>query len=104
MTRAEFIRKDSVGHIISKNNKNYHISFNQKIDIIEIKSYKMLNMLTDNNGFNNLFFDSKGDKYDETGDEIPKKKSFIESNKRIRIRKYSNKNPNALKNIKCNIF
>ena len=40
------IRKDANGQEISKkNNKNYHITFNNNIDIIIVENYKVYNIL-----------------------------------------------------------
>ena len=61
MATVGISRKDSNGHIISKDNKNYHISFNQKVKIINIESYKKWNILTANADVEDLFFGDIGD-------------------------------------------
>ena len=104
MTTPVLMRRDSYGHIISKKSKEYHISFNKDIDIIDIQSYKTLNILTTDANVEDLFFGGAENKVDNKEDEAPKEKSSFENTKRVRIRRYANRNPNALKNIKCSIF
>ena len=104
MTNPEILRRDSEGHIISKRNKEYHISFKGDIDIIDIQSYKTLNILTTDANTEDLFFGGAENNGDNKEDEAPKEKSSFENTKRVRIRRYANRNPNALKNIKCSIF
>ena len=74
------------------------------IDIIDIQSYKTLNILTTDANVEDLFFGGAENKVDNKEDEAPKEKSSFENTKRIRIRRYYNRNPNALKNIRCSIF
>ena len=46
MTTDLIIRKDANGQEISKKNyKNYHITFNNDIDIIIVENYKVYNIL-----------------------------------------------------------
>ena len=106
MTTPVLMRRDSYGHIISKKSKEYHISFNNNIDIIDVQSYKKLNILKANAYVEDLFFGDADNKSDGGGEEAvaPKSESSFENAKRGRIRRYSNRNPNALKNIGCSIF
>jgi len=63
-----------------------------------------LNILTTDANTEDLFFGGAENNGDNKEDEAPKEKSSFENTKRVRIRRYANRNPNALKNIKCSIF
>ena len=102
MTTEGIIRKDFNGHIISKNDKNYHISFNQKVDVIKIESYKKWNLITSGADIEDFFFGDNGNNYEENKD--PNKKLFIDGYNIKKKRKYSNRNPQALSRIKCVII
>ena len=52
MATSEILRRDSNGHIISKENKNYHICFKDNIDVIDIQSFKKYNILEHINKIN----------------------------------------------------
>ena len=68
MATIKSLRKDLNGHIISKEEKNYHISFNDNIDIINVQSYKRFNQL--------------GDDYEDYSDETsdtPNEENFIDT-------------------------
>ena len=97
MASVQMIRKDSNGQIISKNNKkNYHIIINNKIDIINVKSYKLFNKIKDEESSDdNDFF---GD--DETN--IEKKENFIETYQKVECVNCSNRDPKAFS--RCFIF
>ena len=47
MASVKVSRKDANGHIISKKDKKYHISFNDIIDIIKVPSYKKFNKINE---------------------------------------------------------
>ena len=104
MATVGISRKDSNGHIISKDNKNYHISFNQKVKIINIESYKKWNILTANADVEDLFFGDIGDNDNDDEEEYPRKKPFIEVYKKEKKKNNTNKSPNGLKRTKCCIF
>ena len=94
---------DSGSHIISKKNKEHHISFNHKVEVIDIISYKKWNNLATNSYVENLFFgDNDKSKSDE--DEMPKEKHCSEKNKKKCLKRYYNRDPNALRNFKCSVF
>ena len=102
MTSVEILRKDLNGHIISKNNKDYHISFKENIDIIEVISYKKYNVI---GGADNYDNDSEEEKENEEDNEEEKTKGkFIDSYTKTKIEYFSNKDPHALSKGGCQIF
>ena len=101
MASVEILRKDLNGHIISKNNKDYHISFKENIDIIEVISYKKYNVI----GADNYDNDSEEEKENEEDNEEEKTKGkFIDSYTKTKIEYFSNKDPHALSKGGCQIF
>ena len=92
MATTEILRKDSNGHIISKENKNYHICFKDSIDIVDIESYKKYNKLTDDDDCNDEISDST------------KAESFIENYEKMKVENCPNKDPKAFSKGGCNIF
>ena len=104
MANVGIIRKDSNGHIISKDNKDYHISFNQKVKIIQIESYKKWNILTSSADVEDLFFGDIGNNDDDDEEEYPRNKPFIEIYKNDKKKNNSHKSPNGSKRTKCCIF
>ena len=102
MASVEILRKDLNGHIISKNNKDYHISFKENIDIIEVISYKKYNIIGGPDNYEN---DSEEEKENEEENEEGKSKGkFIDSYNQAKIEYFSNKDPNALSKGGCHIF
>ena len=74
MTSDQIIRKDANGQEISKKNyKNYHITFNNDIDIIIVENYKVYNILEeeDNDEYKD-YLEKKEIKALRTGNEIYK--------------------------------
>ena len=102
MASVEILRKDLNGHIISKNNKDYHISFKDNIDIIEVISYKKYNIIGGPDNYDN---DSEEEKENEedNGEEKTKGK-FIDSYNKTKIEYFSNKDPHAFSKGGCHIF
>ena len=97
MDSTEFIRKDINGQIISKeNNKSYHININTKIDIINVKSYKIYNRIRDEDDYDEEFF--------EDDDKEEKKENFIESYQKSDCEDFKNKDPHAFSKGGCLIF
>ena len=92
MATTEILRKDSNGHIISKENKDYHICIKDNIDIIDVESYKQYNKLTEDEDCNEEISDST------------KAESFIENYQKINVEKCPNKDPNSVSRGGCNIF
>ena len=73
MSSDEIMRKDANGQEISKKNKNYHISFNNYIDIIYIDNYKVFNKLEDDeNDDYNDYLDRQVINNIRTGNEVYK--------------------------------
>ena len=102
MASVEILRKDLNGHIISKDNKDYHISFKENIDIIEVISYKKYNIIGGPDNYDN---DSEEEKENEEENEEEKTKGkFIDSYSKAKIEYFSNKDPNALSKGGCRIF
>ena len=101
MPSVEILRKDLNGHIISKDNKDYHISFKENIDIIEV-SYKKYNEIGGPDNYDN---DSEEEKENEEENEEEKAKGkFIYSYTKAKIEYFSNKDPHALSKGGCLIF
>ena len=96
MATAQIIRKDVNGQIISKNNiKNYHICFKDKIDIINVKSYKKYNKIREGEDYEDDFFKDE---------EEEKKDNFIETYKKAEYDECPNKDPNAFSKGICSTF
>ena len=90
MASVKVFRKDAKGQIISKSEKNYHISFNDIIDIIDVPSYKKYNHIYDDNE------DEEDDNSTET--------NFIESYQKSNIEVCSVKDPKTFSKGGCYIF
>ena len=106
MASAE-LRIDSFGHIISKDNKDYHISFKENIDIIDIKSYKKYNRLRESSSEDDIEYeDNSEDNEEEVVDEegYGKKKNFIDDYQKTEIEDFSNKDPKSFSKGGCYIF
>ena len=98
MNSTEIIRKDINGQIISKENyKNYHINFNTKIDIINVKSYKIYNKIREGENYDGEFFEGEEDQEE-------KKENFIESYQKAECEEFTNKDPHAFSKGGCLIF
>ena len=98
MASTEIIRKDINGQIISKENyKNYHININTKIDIINVKSYKIYNKIRDGENYDEEFFEDEDDKEE-------KKENFIETYQKVECEDFKNKDPHAFSRGGCLIF
>ena len=64
MASSVILRKDIYGQIISKENyKNYHININSKIDIVNIKSYKIYNKIREGDCYDDELFEDENRKY-----------------------------------------
>ena len=101
MATAQILRKDAKGQIISKdNNKNYHICFNDNIDIINIKSYKIYNKIREGEDYD----DDEFFKEEEEEDTEEKKENFIEGYQKAECNDCSNKDPSAFSKASCFIF
>ena len=97
MASTEIIRKDINGQIMSKEDyKNYHINFNSKIDIINVKSYKIYNKIRDGENYDEDFLE------DEENQE--KKENFIENYQKVECEDFTNKDPRAFSKGICLIF
>ena len=106
MASAE-LRIDSFGHIISKDNKDYHISFNENIDIIDIKSYKKYNRIRENSSEDDNEFEENSEDNEEEGEDeenYGKKKNFIDDYQKTEIESFSNKDPKSFSKGGCYIF
>ena len=93
MATIKSLRKDLNGHIISKEEKNYHISFNDNIDIINVQSYKRFNQL--------------GDDYEDYSDETsdtPNEENFIDTYQKANFEECPVKDPKAFSKGGCCIF
>ena len=107
MASTEIIRKDLNGHIISKSNKDYHISFKENIDIINVISYKKYNIVREQEFLDD---DSDGDREEKKeevesdDDENKAKGSFIDDYKKADVEYFSNKDPNSFSKGGCHIF
>ena len=93
MATIKSLRKDLNGHIISKEEKNYQILFNDNIDIINVKSYKKFNLLEDD----------CEDYSDETSD-TPNEENFIDTYQKANIEQCSVNDPKAFSKGGCCIF
>ena len=92
MATTEILRKDSNGHIISKENKDYHICFKDNIDIVDIESFKKYNKLTDDEDCNDEISNST------------KAESFIENYQKMNVEDCPNKDPKAFSKGGCRVF
>ena len=92
MASVKIIRKDSNGHIISKSEKNYHISFKENVDIIEVPSYKRFNQI--------------GEEYEESAESIENEVegNFIDTYEKTDIEECPSKDPKAFSKNGCFIF
>ena len=114
MASTEILRKDLNGHIISKNNKDYHISFKENIDIINVISYKKYNLYRENEFLDDNFDEDmeerkeiESDKEDEDevdAQENKTKHNFIDDYKKADVEYFSNKDPNSFSKGGCHIF
>ena len=99
MSAVEISRKDINGQIISKDNfKNYHINFNNNIDIIEIKSFKMYNKIRDGEYYDEDEF------FDDEDNTEENKENFIDSYEKSDCFDSSSKDPIAFSRGGCIIF
>ena len=92
MATVKSLRKDLNGHIISKDEKNYHISFKDDIDIINVPSFKKFNII--------------GEDYEDYSDETtdtPTEENFIDTYQTAKV-ECSVKDPKSFSNGGCFIF
>ena len=97
MASIEIIRKDSNGHIISKDNKDYHICFKDIIDIVNVQSYKKYNKITEDEE------DFDEESFNESNNST-KVESFIDNYQKMNSLDCPNKDPKAFSKGGCNIF
>ena len=97
MATSEILRRDNNGHIISKENKDYHICFKDNIDVIDIQSFKKYNRITEDEDY----FDE--DCYDETCSST-NAESFIDNYQKSNVEDCPNKDPKAFSKGGCNIL
>ena len=99
MSSVQIERKDFYGQIISKNNtKNYHIFFNNQIDIIDVRSYKLFNKIRDGESYDD-------DDFFEDDENISEKKgNFIDNYQKTECDNCPNKDPRGLSRGGCYIF
>ena len=84
-------RKDAKGNIISKNSKDYHVSFKENFsEIIEVESYKEYNILNEDD-YTSIDDDSE-DKFD------------INRYDPLKIEKIANHDPHGFSKGKCLIL
>ena len=99
MSSVQIERKDFNGQIISKNNKkNYHIFFNDQIDIIDVRSYKKFNRIRDGESF------SDDDFFEEDENINEKKGSFIDSYQKTECDNCPTTDPRGFSRGGCYIF
>ena len=107
MASAE-LRIDSFGHIISKDNKDYHIRFKENIDIIDVKSYKKYNKIRENSSEDDLEYEESSEDNEEEGEDEEdyngKKKHFIDDYQKTDIESFTNKDPKSFSKGGCYIF
>ena len=88
------IRKDANGNIISKAEKNYHITICENfVTIIEVPSFKKYNILND---------DYNDD--DEDEEEVENKSPFVENYNIRKVENVSTKDPRGNSKVKCIII
>ena len=105
MASIGILRKDSNGHIISKDNKDYHISFKENIDIVNVISYKKYNILRETE-FPEDEEDIEEKKENNENDEEDNntKGNFIDSYKKADVEYFSNKDSQSFSKGGCYIF
>ena len=87
------IRKDANGNIISKTDKNYHITICENfVTIIEVPSFKQYNILNDD--YND----------DDEEEEIENKSPFVENYNIRKVENVSTKDPRGISKVKCIII
>ena len=93
-------RKDINGQIISKDNyKNYHINFNNNIDIIDVKSYKIYNKIREGG-----YYD-EGEYFEEEDvEEEEKKENILDDYEKPKYDDYASKDPLAFSKGHCLVF
>ena len=98
MASSVILRKDVFGQIISKDNyKNYHININSKIDIVNIKSYKIYNKIREGDYYDDELFE------DENAEE-EKKENILDDYEKQKFEECVNKDPHAFSKGNCLIF
>ena len=97
MATSEILRRDNNGHIISKDNKDYHICFKDNIDIINIQSYKKYNKMTEDE---EDFFEED---YEETCSST-NAESFIDNYQKSNVEDCPNNDPKAFSKGRCTVF
>ena len=104
MASAE-LRIDSFGHIISKENKDYHISFKDNIDIIDIQSYKKYNKIRESSSEDDIENEENSEDNEIDGEDYNgNKKSFIDDYQKTEIENFTNKDPKSFSKGGCYIF
>ena len=93
MASVKVFRKDANGQVISKNDKNYHISFNDNIDIIDVQSYKK---------YNHIYEDYEEEENEDV--DTTTETNFIESYQKANIEVCPSKDPKAFSKGGCYIF
>ena len=99
MVENESERRDFNGQIISKNNKkNYHIFFTDKIDIINVRIYKIFNKIRDGESFDDDDF------FEDYKDIKENKGNFIDNYQKIECDNCPNRDPRGFSRGGCYIF
>ena len=99
MSSIQIERRDFNGQIIEKNNKkNYHIFFNDQIDIINVRSYKIYNKIRDGESFDDDDF------FVDEENINGKKGNFIDSYQKTEYDNCPNRDPKSFSRGGCYIF
>ena len=98
MASTIILRKDINGQIISKENyKNYHININSKIDIINVKSYKLYNKIREGESFDEEMFEDEEE-------EEEKKENILDDYEKPKYEECIDKDPQAFSKGYCLVF
>ena len=88
------VRRDINGNIISKSNKDYHISFKENFsEIIKVESYKEYNILNDESEFSTNYDDEENEDKFNINEYNPEK-----------VEKTANHDPRGFSRAKCLII
>ena len=99
------IRKDAKGNIISKLNKEFHISFKEDFaEIIDVESYKAYNILTDKDEYINNIDNEEGAKKRAENDSDDEDKFNINDYEQQEIEHTPNTDQMGFSRTKCIII
>ena len=100
MSSEKAARKDKSGQIISKDNcKNQHITINNDVAIINVKSYKVFNKIKEGEYYDEEIFDNEEEDIEEEKEKV---EDYFEQ--RIDYEDSSNRDPLAFSSGGCTIF